>query len=150
MRPLQPSGQTAKGPNGVSVIRHEFVGAQYGTSGMAQVQAAAPAQKKKDKKNASSAATSAATVNAVRIRGFWRENPRSQNIVSDLIKGLRQKSEAFRFEVTDPADKKKTIDLTDDQYLSRILVIASVPANPGDLGMAFEITLPLAQEVPFK
>jgi hypothetical protein len=137
--------------NGVSAVRNEFPSAQYGTSAMAQIQAAAaPKPKAKGRNAPAQNAGRSPTVNAVRIRGFWRENPRSQNIVSDLIKGLRQKSESFRFEIADPANKSKTIDLSDDQNLSRILSIDSVPAKSGDLGMAFEITLPLAKEVPFK
>ncbi len=148
LRALQPAGQGARATNGVSVVRNEYLSAQYGTSAMAQIQAAG--SQPTGKRPAAQKAESGPTVNAVRIRGFWRENPRSQNIVSDLIKGLRQKSESFRFEISDPSNTAKTIDLSDDQNLSRILSIDSVPAKPGDLGMAFEITLPLAQEVPFK
>jgi type IV pilus assembly protein PilM len=150
LRILQPAAQGTRGPNGVSVVRNEYLSAQYGTSSMAQIQAAAATPPRGRPRTAAQNAGPGPTVNAIRIRGFWRENPRSQNIVSDLIKGLRQKSESFRFEISDPANKTKIVDLTDDQYLSRILSIDSVPAKPGDLGMAFEITLPLAREVPFK
>jgi type IV pilus assembly protein PilM len=151
MRVLKPSAQPPSGPNGVSVVRDEFANVQYGSSAMAQIQAAEPTKSKAKGKNAASSKSEAGpTVNAVRIRGFWRDNPRSHNIVSDLIKGLRQKSVNFRFEIKDLSNKSQVIDLSDDQNLSRILTIDSVPAKPGDLGMGFEITLPLAREVSFK
>lgn len=151
MRVLKPSAQPPSGPNGVSVVRDEFANVQYGSSAMAQIQAAEPTKSKAKGKNAASSKSEPGpTANAVRIRGFWRDNPRSHNIVSDLIKGLRQKSVNFRFEIKDSSNKSQVIDLSDDQNLSRILSIDSVPAKPGDLGMGFEITLPLAREVSFK
>lgn len=150
LQALEPAGQGSRTVNGVSVIRTEYVSAPYGTSSMAQIQSAAAAEVRQRPRNRPQQAAPTPTVNAVLIRGFWRENPRSQNIVSDLIKGLRQKSEIFRFVVEDPANRGKTIDLSDDQNLARILSIASVPSKPGDLGMAFEIILPLAQDVPYK
>ena len=41
--------------------------------------------------------SAAPVANAIQIRGFWRENPRSQNIVSDILKRLRENSESFSF-----------------------------------------------------
>jgi len=151
LRALEPANQTNRATNGTSIVRNEFLTAQYGTSAMAQVQSPSRTSAAPPRPNLRQAKTEPSpTANAVRIRGFWRENPRSHNIVSDLIKGLRQRSQSFRFEIDDPANKSQVIDLSSDQYMPRILAIDTVPPKPGDLGMAFEFTLPLAAEVPFR
>ncbi|MBC7979049.1 MAG: type IV pilus assembly protein PilM [Armatimonadetes bacterium] len=85
----------------------------------------------------------ATEANAVRIKGFWRENPRSQNIVSDLLKQLRENSKSFSFTAKD--QKGKDVMLGDEQIL-RI----SVAGGEGDLGFQFELTLPLARQVAVK
>ena len=83
------------------------------------------------------------TANAVRIKGFWRENPKSQNVVSELLKNLRDKSSSFRFTVKDA--KGADVVLSDEQILD-----ITVTGKAGDLGLEFEITLPLAREVAIK
>ncbi|MEY3395726.1 MAG: type pilus assembly protein PilM [Verrucomicrobiota bacterium] len=80
--------------------------------------------------------------NAIYIRGFWRENPRRQNIVSDLLKNLRESSTMFTFNTM--VDRKEMI-LSDEQLLK--------PAASGgedDLGYPFELILPLARPVAVK
>jgi type IV pilus assembly protein PilM len=139
-RALQPSVPGDRTPNGTPVVRGELSAVPFGSSSMLQVQPAAQGARPQLQQTRS-------TVNAVRIRGFWRQNPRSHHLVSGLIKGLREKSQFFRFEVPDPANRSQTLDLSDDQNLAKFLTIDSVPAKPGDLGMAFEVTLPLAREV---
>lgn len=135
--------------NGRSVVKPEFFGTQYGASGLVDIQIQqAPTQKGKAAKV--QAAPSAVTANAVRIKGFWRENPKSQNAVSDLLKNLREKSTSFSFTLKDPKDPKRVIDLVDDQNLGKILLITSVSGKPGELAQPFEITLPLAREVTTK
>ena len=84
-----------------------------------------------------------ATINAVRIKGFWRETPKSQNVVSELLKNLRDHSTSFRFKVKDA--KGAEVPLRDDQILA-----ITVAGKAGDLGLPFEITLPLAKEVAIK
>lgn len=149
---LNPDPAANNVANGTPVVRPDYVSAPYGKSSMIEADAPKNFPKKKGKKFQSNEPT--ATANAVRIRGFWRENPRSHNIVSDLIKNLRSRSELLQFEVTDPSakgrKKDEKIDVSSDQYLSRFLTIDSVPAEPGDLGMQFDITLPLVREVPFR
>ena len=89
--------------------------------------------------------------NAIRVRGYWRENPRSQNLVSDILKKLQANSDSFNFEVEQGKGKnKEVINLTADQYIGRILQVAIDPAVPEDLAQPFEIILPLSREVPFK
>jgi type IV pilus assembly protein PilM len=116
-----PAGKAAQ--NGKSVVKPDFATARYGASSLADLQAV--------------------TANAVRIKGFWRENPRSQNVVSELLKNLREKSTGFRFTVQ--GAKGEQIPLRDEQILD-----ITVTGKPGELGLPFEITLPLAREVAIK
>ncbi len=123
--PLAGKPAAGKAINGKSVIKADFAAAKFGASSLADL-ASAPA-----------------TANAVRIKGFWRENPRSQNVVSVLLKNLRDQSTSFRFKVK-PA-KGTEVVLSDEQILD-----ITVTGRPGELGLPFEITLPLAREVAIK
>ena len=142
--------KAAKTQGGKPTVKAEFSSAQYGSSSLADIQVEQAAPQKGRPAAAAAAGPKGVTANAVRIKGFWRENPKSQNVVSELLKNLREKSSSFRFTIPDPADPKKTIDLVGDQNLGKVLTIDSVPAKPGDLGMSFEITLPLTREVVIK
>lgn len=129
----------AKDQSGSSVVKPEFPAATYGTSSLMDIKIEAvdqPAGKKP-------AASAVATANAIRIKGFWRENPKSQNVVSELLKNLREKSTGFRFKMKDA--KGAEIVLNDDQILNNTVV-----GKAGELGLPFEITLPLAREVAIK
>jgi type IV pilus assembly protein PilM len=81
-----------------------------------------------------------ATANAIRIKGFWRETPKGQNVVSELLKNLRDRSTSFQFTTKDA--KGADVILSDDRILD-----ITVSGSPGELGLPFEITLPLAREV---
>ncbi len=131
-------GSDTSSKTGKSIIKAEFLTAAYGTSPLndIKVESAAPAPGKKP------GAAMAATANAVRIKGFWRETPKSQNIVSELLKNLRDKSTSFRFKIK---DAKGDIVLSDDRIMD-----ISVVGKPGELGLPFVITLPLAREVVIK
>lgn len=98
--------------------------------------------KKKGKKN-KKVEVPKIEANAVLIRGFWRENSRSQNVVSDLLKKLRTNSTSFKFTVQD--EKGGARALSDEQLLK-----ISVTGAEGDLGFPFELVLPLAEPVAVK
>jgi type IV pilus assembly protein PilM len=107
---------------------------------------------KKKAKNKKTAAAPEIFANAIVIRGFWRENPRSQNVVSDLLKNLRDNSTMFKFTVPDfnskpgrKIDKSKEIILSDEQLLK-----PSASGGEDDLGFPFELILPLAKPVAVK
>jgi type IV pilus assembly protein PilM len=138
--PKTPGGKSAQ--NGKPVVRTDFATAKYGASSLVEIriEEAAP---QRGRKPASPAASNAPTANAVRIKGFWRENPRSQNVVSELLKNLRENSTGFRFKIK--GDKGQDIVLRDEQILD-----ITVTGKPGELGLPFEITLPLAREVAIK
>jgi len=164
VKALMPAVEGKQVTNGKPVIKPDFFTTPYGDSGLVEIkveQAPPPppppkatSGKKKKKKNAAAAAVRAAppeaTANAVLIRGFWRENPKSQNLVPELLKQLSEKSASFKFIIPDPKNPKQSINLVDDQNLSKIMTITSVTAKTGDLAQPFEITLPLAREVIIK
>ncbi len=131
----------AKDLNGQSVVKTEMVAAAYGTSMLTEFRNEGSPQPVRGKKGASAA--TGPTANAIRIRGYWRESPKSQNIVSELVKNLRDKSSSFLFKVKDA--KNNEVVLSDDRILD-----VSVVGKGGDLGWPFVITLPLAREVTIK
>lgn len=147
---LEPKTPANKGQNGRSVVKPDFFNTQYGGSSLVDIQIQQPQQPGKGAAKAPPPGPPVITANAVRIKGFWRENAKSQNVVYELLKALRDKTTVFRLSVPDPSNPSKTINLGEDQNLGKILTISSVPEKPGDLGMSFEITLPLSREVIVK
>ena len=127
----------AKESTGKSIIKPDFITATYGTSSLIDIKLDEPTTGKKQ------AASAAPTINAVRIKGFWRETAKKQDVVSELLKNLREKSTSFRFKVKD--GKGAEVTLSDDRILD-----ITVAGKPGEFGFPFEITLPLAREVAIK
>ena len=127
----------SKNQSGKSLVKADFAAAPYGTPSLVDVKSEEAGDGKKP------AAPVVATVNAVRIKGYWRETPKSQNVVSELLKNLREHSTNFRFKVKD--GKGAEVPLRDDQILA-----VTVAGKAGDLGLPFEITLPLAKDIAIK
>lgn len=142
-KPASSKAAANKLKSGKSVVKAEFAATAYGQSSMLEVRAEDPEPGKKPAKNAKPVEAAATTANAVRIRGFWRETPKGQNAVSELLKNLREKSLLFQFKVKD-AKGVETV-LPDNKILD-----ITVTGAPGELGLPFEITLPLAHEVVIK
>lgn len=138
-----PGKAGAKVKSGKSLIKPEFAATAYGQSSMLEVRADDPEPGKKPARGAKPVEASATTANAVRIRGYWRETPKGQNVVSELLKNLREKSFLFQFKIKD-AKGVETV-LPDNKILD-----ITVTGAPGELGLPFEITLPLAHEVVIK
>jgi type IV pilus assembly protein PilM len=90
--------------------------------------------------------------NAILIRGFWRENPRSQNAVSDLLKNLKENSTVFKFTMPDPKGKpdRKTGKINEIPLSDEDLLMPSAQGADDDLGFTFELKLPLAKPVAVK
>ncbi|MDX1679791.1 MAG: type IV pilus assembly protein PilM [Akkermansiaceae bacterium] len=138
----------ARNPNGQDVVSEGFAQVNYGMSALAALREDSSS---KPRASRGRAKPEPPTVNAVRIRGYWRDNPRSQDVVSDRLKLLQEKSENFDFMVENPDRKaKEPINLTSDQYIGKILTVSAVAVEEGDLAMPFEIILPLARKVEFK
>lgn len=144
---LDPAFDPKKTANGKPVVKPAFMNTTYGGSSMMDIKVDRQAQGKNRNAKGPAAAN---TANAVKIKGFWRENPKSQNVVSALLKNLSEKSATFRFKIKNPKNPKQMINLVDDQNLGKIMTITSVSAKSGDLAQPFEITLPLAREVVIK
>ncbi|MBJ7424954.1 MAG: type IV pilus assembly protein PilM [Akkermansiaceae bacterium] len=128
----------AKNPSGTSLIKADFDKTVYGASSLAEMKVEEDESSTPGRKTA---APKALSVNAIRIKGFWRETPKGGNVVSDLLKNLREHSTYFSFKVKDA--KGVEVPLRDDQVLGSMTSAGKV----GELGMSFEITLPLAKEV---
>jgi type IV pilus assembly protein PilM len=118
--PKTPAAPRAQ--NGKPVVKADFANAKYGVSSLADL------------------GQPPAKANALRIKGFWRENPLSQNVVSERLKKLRENSSSFSFTVKGPGGG--AVELKDEQILD-----ITVTGKPGELGLPFEINLPLAREV---
>lgn len=130
----------AKQENGKSVVKPEFYNTQYGLSSMTEIKQAAPPPPPRGRQ-AQEMAPAVPMANAVRITGFWRENPDSQNAVSKLLANLRKDPVHFRFNVKNPEGKE--IELRDEQILD-----ITITGKAGEFGLPFTITLPLAGQVP--
>lgn len=138
-----PAGNAnAKSLNGKSVVKNDFVNTNYGISSLNDIKADAPAPANPTK-GAKPESQREITANGLRIKGFWRENPKSQNIVSELLKRLREKSTVFQFSYKDA--KGADVVLGDDKVLD-----ITVRGKSGELGLPFEITLPLARPIAIK
>jgi type IV pilus assembly protein PilM len=135
-----------KSKTGKSVVRGEFASNQYGSTGLESIKVDVP--QVKGKKPDPKAPEPTATANAVRIRGFWRDNPRSANIIYDLLKRLRAEPQHFSFQAveTPPKGKPVTVDLKDEQIVKQL---ESAPAEE-DFAAPFELVIPLSREVPVK
>ncbi len=132
---------------GTEVVKADFSATPYGTSSLVEVKAAAaPVQPAKGKKVVVAAAAPEATANAIRIRGLWRENPQSQNLVTALLKKLKEgNSTHFKFKTLGP-DGKTEIEIPDE----KILIEVKPKAEAGEFALPFEIILPLARPVAIK
>ncbi len=131
----------SKVQNGKPVIKSEFAASAYGTSSLNDFKVDAPAQE--SRKPTQVSVSAAPTANAVHIRGFWRETPKSQNVVPELLKNLRDKSSTFSFSAKDGSGA--LIQLSDNQILDN-----AVQGKSGELGFPFEITLPLSHPIAIK
>lgn len=136
------SGREAQ-ENGKEVVRSEFFNTQYGSTSLANIQVERPQQGRRGRNQAAPPAV--VTANAVRIKGFWRENPKGGNLVSDLLSKLREGSNLFRFTAEKPGNKGGAVTLSDENILD-----ITVTGQPGEFGLPFEITLPLEREIPIK
>jgi type IV pilus assembly protein PilM len=136
-----------KSKAGKPVVRGEFPASQYGASGLEAIKVdVVPVRGAARGKQP--AADAAPTANAVRIKGFWRANARSSNIVLDLLKRLQAKPEHFKFEALSTPEKGKPVpvELTVEQLVKQL---DSAPAAE-DFAASFELVIPLSREVPIK
>lgn len=136
-----------KSKAGKSIVRGEFASNEYGSSGLQDVKVELPAPARGARAKLP-AVEPTPTANAVRIRGFWRDNPRGSNLVYDLLKRLRAEPQHFSFTALDtpPKGKPVSVELKDEQLVKQL---ESAPADE-DFAAPFELVIPLSREVPIK
>ncbi|MEP4078506.1 Amuc_1101 family PilM-like pilus complex protein [Haloferula sp.] len=124
---------TAEKTGGKSIVKTDFGNIAFGTPGLEKVQGGA----NKD---------SARVANAVRIKGFWRDNPRKSNVVYDLLNKLKENADGDSHYSFGVKKDGKMIPLEDKQ------LVPNLDAAPEEdqFAASFEIILPLSTEVPFE
>lgn len=149
--PFPPASTATGGPKisgvGTEVVKADFISTPFNSSSMVDVKpsAVAPVVSTKGKKTVSAPVVAEGAANALRVRGLWRENPQSQDIVSALVKKLKDgNSTHFKFKAVGPDGKE--VDIPDD----KILISVTPVAVEGEFALPFEIVLPLAREVIIK
>ncbi|WP_193210455.1 Amuc_1101 family PilM-like pilus complex protein [Luteolibacter marinus] len=130
-------------------VKNEFATATYGTTGLQNIQVDQKLDSRgRPVKPKPGDPEPIATANAVRIKGFWRENPRGSNLVYDLLKKLRENPQHFKFQAiaTTEKGKKEEVTLKDQDIVKQL---ESAPAEES-FASPFELVLPLSREVPVK
>ena len=84
------------------------------------------------------------TINAVKIKGFWLDNPKSQNIVIDLLGEIEAECQDLKVSITGKR-KKEDIPLENSQMIS---YLENPTVNPDQHSWAFELIIPLKTELP--
>lgn len=140
---------------GKSTVKGEFYSVNYGTSALENVKVDVPTAKGARPPKGVVAPEITPTANAIRIKGFWRDNPRAGNLVYDLIKRLRAEPQHFKFQAMsvpqkdakgNPRGKSELVELKDEQIVKQL---ESAPAAE-DFAAPFELIIPLSREVPIK
>jgi hypothetical protein len=140
--PLAPETVGSSKPTARPVVKSDFASAQGNASSVSEPASPAPLAGRPNNRPNQPQVVPAAAANAILIKGYWRNNNQTQNIVSNRLKRLREKSTSFRFSAKAPNGKE--IPLSDEQI---ILKLANSADTEGDLAFPFEITLPLARPV---
>ena len=137
--PVKPAAAGATKVVPIPAIKADFASAQSSSSAIADPPAAPPGL---GKPGAGKQAPVLPVANAMLIKGFWRDNPLSQNVVSTCLERLRADSVTFSFSAKD--EKGKQIELKSEEIIKSISAGAS---TEGDLSFPFELILPLARPV---
>lgn len=155
LEPLFDYNPTDAEKKGKSIVKGEFYSANYGVSALENVKVDVPVARGQKPPKGAEAPAITPTANAVRIKGFWRDNPRAGNLVYDLLKKLRTDPQHFKFEaMTVPQKdakgnvkgKAELVELKDEQIVKQL---ESAPAAE-DFAAPFELIIPLSREVPIK
>ncbi|MGC4015242.1 MAG: type IV pilus assembly protein PilM [Luteolibacter sp.] len=143
--PIPKEGAPKNLGAGREVVKADFTTVAYGLSSLADIKNETAAPTTGNRRGAAPvAAPSTPTANAIVVRGLWRKNDKDQNIVSALLKNLRDNSTHFKFKAVDPTGKE--VDLQDGQIITQI---TAAPAKD-ELAMSFELHLLLSREVAIK
>jgi hypothetical protein len=143
-----PSAAPARA-SGTAVVVQNYATTGYALSSLVMpVDSAAPVAEVKrgpaSRRPAADAKPTGQMVNAVRIRGLWRDNPDGSSAVYKLLQGLRE-GENSMFNFNDPGKDTPT-PLTDDQIIRQL----QTSRKDGELAWTFEMILPLAEPMPLQ
>jgi type IV pilus assembly protein PilM len=138
--PLADTKTDPKAGQPKPMVKPDFFSSAYGQTNLLVITADAPAGKARPGGDAASLTDA----NAIRIRGFWRDNPAGQNVVSEILTKIRENTQSFNFDL--PGKDGKPVTLKDEQ----ILKVSVGNAGSGELGFPFEVTLPLAEPVAIR
>jgi len=126
------------------VVRDDFEKAPYGTSSLLKISVPRPVQTKGRPRRGQTAAPKLPEINAVLVRGLWRQNADGAKVVNKALEKMRENSQYFRFTVIDA--KGQELELSDEQ----IIISNKTTSEQGEFALPFEMILPLARSVPFK
>jgi type IV pilus assembly protein PilM len=126
------------------VVRDEFQKAPFGTSSLLKISKPRVAQENGRPHRGRQAEPKLPEINAVLIRGLWRENADGAKVVNKALEKMRENAHSFRFVVTDP--KSGEVELSDEQ----IITSNTTTSEHGEFALPFEMIIPLAKSVPFK
>lgn len=141
-----PADPTKAEISGQETVKADFATAAYGTSALTEIRTPVVAQQTTGKKGAPPPPPPKAnTANALCIRGLWRENPKSQNLVNELLQRLKDSnSPHFSFKAKNPADGKEV------ELFDTLIKVRQINADNGEFALPFEIVIPLSREVIIK
>ncbi len=143
---FNPSAE--KGGEGKDVVKGEFANAGYGTSQLQSIKVEAPQPTGRRGRNAPPPAPAAPAANAVRIKGFWLENPSNQNIVYNLLRKLKENaaSGGSHYKFTTTNQDGEEVELEEGVLAPKV----EADPEPEEYAAAFELMIPLSREVPIK
>jgi len=123
---------------GKPVVKADFARANYGLSSLETIDRVRPEDEDEE--------PVPERVDAIRVQGFWRDNPRGQNAVYELLGQLRENAEDgfshFRFAVAD--EDGEMVPLEEKQLAP---MVEAAPAEE-EFAAPFTLLLPLSREVP--
>jgi hypothetical protein len=135
---FNPATGDQKSP-GQSVVKEDFLNTTFDATPLNTIQ-----QPQRQGGRQADEPQAKPSINAVRISGFWRENPRGQNVVSELLRELRERTDIFSLTTTDGRGNEVPLDEKE------IITQLSVTGGDGELAYRFRIVLPLAHEIAIK
>ncbi len=144
--PAAPKPADPQAKLGGQVIRDDFARTPYGATSLVSVKPVeeAPEPAQRGRRKGPPPAPKVPQINALRVRGLWRQNPEGAKVVNQALTKLREKPACFRFNFPNAKGEEKP--LSDEQ----LILFCTTTSEKGEFALPFEIVLPLARSVPFK
>ena len=127
---------------GKSVIKREFTSTAYGVSSLNDVTTKIPGRSKRDP-----VTEIPADITAIRLRGFWLDNPDNQNVVHKLVANIQENIDGGQSHFTFTVGEGKEARQLEKSEIAPILEADPVE---GEFAAPFELVLPLAKPLPYR